>query len=163
MNIKSNEYQLTKKRLFQTYMDINLKRLGIFAFIYVILFGAAVFFRLLNIYWFIFVIVFFAVFLPFLLILSILFYINSKANKIFYKKKRFEIDDDFITTYAEDGSLGKNKLDSIIKVVGTRKYYMLQISQAMFLYLPKSAFLSQEDINRFESLLRSKKLLKNKS
>lgn len=163
MNIKSNEYQLTKKEFFKICLLVNFKRLAVLAVIYLILFDAAVFLKLLNAYWLVIVIAVFVILIPVISVLSLLFYLNSKANKIFYKKKRFEIDDDFLTTYLEDGSFGKIKLDSVVKIIKTYKYYMLFISQAQFQYLPKSAFLSEQDIKSFEDLLKNKKLLKNKS
>jgi len=160
MNIKGREYQLSKKEFFKICLRISFKKLAVFAAIYLILFSAAVFFKLLDAYWLSIVAAVFFVFIPFVSLLAILSYLNSKQNKIFYKKRKFEIDDDFITTYIEDGSIGKNKFDNVIKVVRTARYYMLYISQSLFIYLPKSAFLSQEDINSFEDLLESKKLLK---
>jgi len=81
---------------------------------------------------------------------------NSKENKIFFKKRYYEIDDEFITGYIEDGSFSKIKLSNIVKVVKTKKYYLLYTSQIQFIYLPLSIFTSENDVINFNSILRPK-------
>jgi hypothetical protein len=84
-------------------------------------------------------------------------FVNSKKNKIFFKKIYYEIDDEFITGYIEDSSLSKIKLSNIVKVVKTKKYYLLYISQIQFIYVPLNIFTSENDVNNFNLLLAQSK------
>jgi len=162
MIIKSKEYQVTKKELYKIGAVNYFKKILIFALIYFVIFGAAIFFGLVNMGWLITVILIFFVAMPLFVAISLLFYVNSKENKIFFKKRYFEIENNFLINHLDDGSSGRINIDNIIKVIKTAKYYLLYVSAIQFHYLPKSAFLSAEDIEKFDTLLKEKKLLKNK-
>lgn len=148
MEIKTKDFELTKKEYFKILM-INYFKWWFIAFIFLM----GIFVRKIF-YW--------GVILAYCiwLILYFWFYTNSKKNKIFFKKRHFEINDDFLICYLEDGSLDKIKIDNIIKVIKKPKYYLLFISKNNFIYLPLEIFSSSEDIKNFDSLFKSKNLLK---
>lgn len=148
MEIKTKDFELTRKEYFKILM-INYFRWWFIAFIFVI----GIFLRK-NWYWQI------GLLYCIWLIIYFWFYANSKKNKIFFKRRRFEINDDFLIGYLEDGSLDKLKIDNIVKVIRKARYYLLYMSKSSFIYFPLEIFSSSEDINNFDALLKSKKLLK---
>ncbi|HLO84707.1 MAG TPA: YcxB family protein [Nostocaceae cyanobacterium] len=73
----------------------------------------------------------------------------------------WEIDENFLFIYYEDGSSSKFRFEHLIQAVKTKEYYLLYLTAAgQFHYIPVTAFESEKDINRFELLLQGKQLLK---
>ena len=87
-------------------------------------------------------------------------YSYSKVNGFYFEERFFEFDDEFLTTHVRDGSFQRLKLDNIFYVVKTPNYYLLYIAKNLFVYLPRCAFLSDEDSRNFETILRRRKLVR---
>ena len=89
-----------------------------------------------------------------ILIASCLVMAYAKNNQGVLKARYCEIDDDFFSTYLLDGSMSKVRWDNIVRVLKTARYYLLYLSRASFLYLPVTAFATEEDRTNFEHLLQ---------
>lgn len=148
MIIKTKEFRLTEKEYFKISLVNTSKKM----FLTIILF------LLLLTSWA--AKLFFIALFPLYISIYYWFYSQSKKNKIFFKKHTIEINDNFLTAYFEDESLDKINLNNIIKVVKRKKYYLLYIAIAKYIYLPVAGFYSEQDMNNFETLLKIKKLLK---
>jgi hypothetical protein len=72
----------------------------------------------------------------------------------------WEIDENFISIYYEDGSLSKFRFDHLIKATKQSEFYLVYFSIQQFYYLPLAAFETEKDIHRFELFLEGKQLLK---
>jgi hypothetical protein len=73
----------------------------------------------------------------------------------------WEIDEEFICIYYEDGSINKFRFEYVTNAVKQQEFYCLYLTAAgQFHYLPVSAFESEKDIHRFELLLEGKQLMK---
>ncbi|TES90770.1 MAG: hypothetical protein E3J87_09290 [Candidatus Cloacimonadota bacterium] len=151
MNIKTKEFQLTKGEYFNI---ITLKYFKRKWWLFILLFLIAGLLWLLGRFYIALFIFVFTVIYPIFLIVFFWIYSNSKKNKIFYTKRFYEVDNEFLSAYLEDGSLQKTKLDNIIKVVKTSKYYLLYISITQFFYIPFSAFNNAEELKSFDELLK---------
>jgi len=84
----------------------------------------------------------------------------SKENKIFFKERRYEITDDFLYAYLNDGTEDKLNLENITKITATKKYYLIFMSKATFFYLPIDALVSEEDKNTLDNFIKEWKLKK---
>ena len=94
----------------------------------------------------------------FLLIFIVLFswhYAYSKRNNIFFRERYYDIDEDFITGYLDEGTTSKINIKSIINLRKTKEYFLLYISKAQYFYLPFSCFKSEADLIEFEKLIKS--------
>jgi hypothetical protein len=106
-----------------------------------------------------------AIYFAFLLLIMIIspFLINMKkvqpaANFI---ARYWEMDENFISIYYEDGSMSKFRFEHLVKAAKQSEFYLLYITMAgQFHYLPISAFETEKDIHRFELFLESKQLMK---
>ena len=151
MHIKTKEFQLTKGEYFNI---ITLKYFKRKWWLFILLFLIAGLLWLLGRFYIALFINVFTIIYPIFLIVFFWIYSNSKKNKIFYTKRFYEVDNEFLSAYLEDGSLQKIKLDNIIKVVKTSKYYLLYISITQFFYIPFNAFNNEEELNNFDGLLK---------
>lgn len=159
MNIKTKTFQVTPKQLKQLlinhYFKARKKILIIYTVMSILFFILAFFDKyFINS----------AIFVSFLLIglLVAPFLINMKktqpvANFIL---RYWEIDENFISIYYEDGSLSKFRFDHLIKVTKQSEFYLVYFSIQQFHYLPLAAFETEKDIHRFELFLEGKQLLK---
>ena len=84
---------------------------------------------------------------------------RSPKNKIFYLPFHAEIDEKFIKTIKVDGSYTSFNWSDISKTQKIDHYYVIAVSRVSALFLPIEAFESQ-DIEKFEGMLREKKLMK---
>jgi hypothetical protein len=106
-----------------------------------------------------------AIYFAFLLLIMIIspFLINMKkvqpaANFI---ARYWEMDENFISIYYEDGSMSKFRFEHLVKAIKQSEFYLLYITMTgQFHYLPISAFETEKDIHRFELFLESKQLMK---
>lgn len=151
MNIKTKEFQLTKGEYFNI---ITLKYFKRKWWLFILLFLIAGLLWFAGRFYIALFITVFAIIYPIFLIIFFWIYCNSKKNKIFYTKRFYEVDNEFLSAYLEDGSLQKTKLDNIIKVVKTSKYYLLYISITQFFYIPFNAFKNEEELKIFDGLLK---------
>lgn len=83
-------------------------------------------------------------------------------NKFNYKNKYFEIDSDLIIAYYQDGISMEFKFTNFTKAIKIFNSYFLYLAPGVFHYLPLAAFYSENDPNKFESLLKDKQLLQAK-
>jgi hypothetical protein len=82
----------------------------------------------------------------------------SPENKIIYEKRRFVFSEDFIKGYLDDGSYSEMRYSHVTRVVKSAKHYELKLSRIQSIFIPFRAFQSQEDMDAFDTLLRSKML-----
>lgn len=97
----------------------------------------------------------FSLFAPFL--------INLKKTQpiLNFIARYWEIDENFISIYYEDGSISKFRFEHLTKVIKLREYYLLYMTTVgYFHYLPISALESEKDIHRFDLFLEGKQLIK---
>ncbi len=85
--------------------------------------------------------------------------VKKQQNNLQFQKRHCEIDDEFISTFFEDGSSDKLKLDNFRKVVRKSGYYFLYLTKIQFYYVPIASFHSEEDLKNFDDLLSEKALL----
>lgn len=84
----------------------------------------------------------------------------AKSQPRFNFLNRFcEIDDNYFTINYDDGSLDKLNFNHFLKVVRRSEHYLLYVTKISFQYVPIRAFNSEEDINKFEKLVKIKKLM----
>ncbi len=151
MKIHTEEYALSRSELFWVLIHVYRRKFILwFAIALSIFMGLTIGVRG--------AVLFLAIFLGALLMI-IWRYVCSKGNKSVFSRRSFEIDDEFIS-HMSDSSSGRIKIDSLIKVFRYSKYFLLYIADSHFIYLPMRAFTSDSDIQEFELLLRTKKLLK---
>ena len=96
---------------------------------------------------------------PLLLLLFFWRLSGAKAVRLYLKLKHYEIDDEFLTSHAADGSLARIRWDDATKVVATPRCYLLYFG-LQFVFLPVDAFSSAEDKTAFEVMLRRGRLTK---
>ena len=81
--------------------------------------------------------------------------------KINYQKKRWQIDENFVSTFYEDGSSTKTHIDNFLEVKLMAECYILYLSKkGLFQYLPIAAFKTEADRQEFHDFLVAKELLK---
>jgi type VI protein secretion system component VasK len=91
------------------------------------------------------------------LVIRCWFHASSKKNELFYKERFFEIDDDYLVSFLEDGTINKIKINNIARVVKKSGSYRLFLTRKQFVYIPLNAFRTNGDINRFDSILKMRK------
>ena len=102
------------------------------------------------------------------LILAVLLIIGTrrslcnKANRIFFAKRRYEMDDAFLNTFMDDGSLGKLAWGNFHRCVRFRKSTLLFLSETQFTYLPDYTFTCDPDLETFKAFLKDRGLLTEK-
>jgi hypothetical protein len=160
MNIKTKTFQVTPKQLKQLLINLYFKARKKILIIYTVM---SILF---------FILAFFdkyfinsAISVSFLLIglLVAPFLINMKKTQpvVNFIPRYWEIDENFISIYYEDGSLSKFRFEHLVKAAKQSEFYLLYITMAgQFHYLPISAFETEKDIHRFELFLESKQLMK---
>lgn len=78
----------------------------------------------------------------------------SPKNKIFFKERYLEIDDDFLIGYLDDGTIDKINLDNIISFKKGKDCFLLYISKGQFLYTPFTCFEKDSDIQALEKIIK---------
>ncbi|HEY9809160.1 MAG TPA: YcxB family protein [Halomicronema sp.] len=161
INIKTKEYQVTEKQFFKIISTLYYKRskvsLGIFALILLL--------NLVQLYSQPLIVV-----LPPIIILGIIFsilyfltpflaYKTAAQNKYVFQQTRVEIETNFFTFFYDDGSLFKYRISNFYKAENAGEFYFLYVTKASIYYIPKAAFYTEADLQLFELMLKSKKLL----
>lgn len=149
--IQTKEFAFTKEQYFEILFRNSLKKNWWASVFLLVIAGYQLSKGLSLITWLLTALPF--VFLGYLAVRSWT-HVISKQNKLFFKKRAFEIDDQNLTCRFTDGGINKIELKKIIRVIKGKKYYQLFLSKKQFIYLPLKAFHSSEDLNRFESLFR---------
>jgi len=84
---------------------------------------------------------------------------SKTQPKLNFKNRICELTDNYFNTTYEDGSLRKVHFSNYLKVTRESDWYFLYLTKVMFEYVPIRAFNSENDINEFETLMKSKKLM----
>jgi hypothetical protein len=146
--ITTKKIQFTNKSYFKILLQINLKK-------YFWLFVLLWFFALINIFkselnYFDIYIIIFSVAFPIYFFLWYWRFANTKENKIFFLERYYNIDNDKIIGFLNDGTENTIKKEHFIKFLELKESYLIYISKVQFLYFPKNAFQTVEDENWFK-------------
>lgn len=109
---------------------------------------------------FLIVMLFLWVLLPFLYGAFFLQQAYSKNNEAIFRKRYYDITDEFIQGNAEDESSERTRLDFLVRANSIMRYYLLYPTGNTFYVIPRDAFLSEGDRQQFENLLRAKGLIR---
>ena len=96
---------------------------------------------------------------PLYIILRCWLAVHNKKNTQFFKERYFEIDQQSLGVFFKNGTgvPTQVKLENIFRVVKRKQGYQLFLSRKQFMYLPLSAFRSQDESNRFDFWLKDRK------
>ena len=90
---------------------------------------------------------------PFIIFIYLYFWTNSKKNVALFVRRQLEFNDEKIAATLEDGSKNEIALKYVFKIIERDNYWLLYISKGQFVYVPKSAFETIEEMQAFEQLL----------
>lgn len=103
---------------------------------------------------------YFIVFFPLIFTLYIFFYfrrfVYAKENRIFLIGRYYEIDNDLMVGFVEDGTQSQIKLEHFIKMYKAKNFILLYLSQISMIYLPKDAFASQDEYDEVIKIIEHK-------
>jgi len=77
-------------------------------------------------------------------------YAHSKDNRLYLLSRYYEIDLKQVVEIMEDGTTSTIRIERFIKVMKSKKYYLLYVARNEYIYLPHSAFKSLSDQEWFE-------------
>tara|TARA_R110002049_G_scaffold38978_1_gene120321 strand:+ start:8684 stop:9142 length:459 start_codon:yes stop_codon:yes gene_type:complete len=92
---------------------------------------------------------------PILSIVYLYFWSSSKGHNPIFNETKLSFDTDYLY-FERNGNESKLKPNTIQKTISNANYWMLYISKGQFIYIPKSIFYSNEDYERFSSLIHLK-------
>jgi hypothetical protein len=152
--IKTQEIKITANEFFRLILSIYLtKRWWLVAWIWiliiVILFNGQI--GLIEIALLSFILIF-----QVIIVAQYWIYAHSKDNRIYLSSRHYEIDANQVVERMEDGTSSTIKNERFIKVVKTKKYYLLYVARNEYIYLPFRAFESPSDLEWFENEIASK-------
>ena len=160
MQIRTKEFNVSPKELRQILINFYVPQLKSMAILYttILLIALAAYFIF---YSSVFLLLLGAATLVMAIALAVPFIQNVKKqqNNLQFQQRHCEIDDEFISTFFEDGSSDKIKLDNFRRVVRKSGYYFLYLTKVQFYYVPIAAFHSEDDLKDFNDLLKEKELL----
>jgi hypothetical protein len=84
------------------------------------------------------------------------FYAHSKDNRLYLLARYYEIDTAQIVELMEDGTSSTIRTERFIKVMKTKRYYLLYVARNEYIYLPINAFESLADQEWFEEEIVTK-------
>lgn len=87
-------------------------------------------------------------------------YVNRLARGLFMSPARMEFDDEFVSTYFQDGSLSRIRLTHIARVEGGARRFVIHHTSGQFQILPRSALGGPPEEKAFEEYLVAHKLRK---
>ena len=154
MLIKTNKFQFPKFLYFSILFKSALTRSG---WIILLMFSMAVYQGVKGINSTVLILGALSVAYFLYLMIRCWIHASSKKNELFYKERFFEIDDQYLVSFLEDGTTNKIKINNIARVVKKGGSYRLFLTRKQFVYIPLSAFRTAGDINRFDSILKSRK------
>jgi len=89
---------------------------------------------------------------PVLIFIYLYFWTNSKGHQPIFSNTNLSFDESNI--YLErNGNESKLNPDTIQKIITNKDNWMLYISKGQFIYIPKNIFYSNEDYNKFSTLI----------
>ncbi len=80
----------------------------------------------------------------------------SRENKVITLSRYYEIDDDLLVGFMEDGTQSQIKLQHFVKTYQTKEYALAYLSRMSFVYLPKDAFQSPTEFDQAMSWIERK-------
>jgi hypothetical protein len=150
--IKTKSIKLTPKSYFKVLIsNYFLLRWWLYLFIWLV----TVFLIFVKFDYFTVFMIVFSIIYPLMLVFTYWRYANSKDNKIAFIERYYEIDEEKMTAYLEDGTINPFKFSYIIKIRKRKEYWLLYISKSQFIYLPLSSFASENDFDRFKTYFSS--------
>lgn len=99
------------------------------------------------------VFVFFGLLYASLIIFRFYRWVYSKANANYFIESQLTIEGSFLYFKDIEGNESKINVSTFVKAGQTEKEYLLYVSQNNFSYIPKTAFITDEDRDHFEELL----------
>ena len=87
---------------------------------------------------------------PFIMFFEYWRYANSVQNKNFYGSRFYEIREDQLIAYLENGNISKIKFESFVKTFELKDYYFLYIAKNQSVFFPKKIFKNAEELKWFE-------------
>ncbi len=95
------------------------------------------------------------------LLLGLLFYtpiqywrtVTLSDNRALYLPRKYNFSDTKIFSYVRDQLVGENEWETTLKVETRKDFYLLYVTATKFLFLPKKAFVTEEEHDQFRSLL----------
>jgi hypothetical protein len=152
-SIETNEFELTKSEYFKIVSLNRLRRYWwlyltcfIFAFFHVPDFGRTEFSSFIVIFGF---------FYPMFLFVYLYFWTTSKKNRVVFLKRSYMIDDKKFTAKMEDGSTSEIPWNYVLHATERNNYWLFYIAKEQFLYFPKYAFKTKDDLDKFENILKN--------
>ncbi len=97
---------------------------------------------------------------PVFVVIYLWFYAKTKQNIAFFKERHYKIDGSTMYCETKDNETGTVNLDTVVKVMKRRNYYLVYLSRAQFFYIPVKAFKNREDIGTFTQILKDRNLIK---
>ena len=93
--------------------------------------------------------IFFGFFYPIIILIQYWRFASSRENSLFLIERYYEISEDELIGKLSDGSESTIKKANFIKSIELKSYYLLYISKSQFVYIPKKAFINQDDEDFF--------------
>ncbi|REE05805.1 hypothetical protein [Marinoscillum furvescens] len=143
MNIKTNQFSLSKNKLLQLLLMRYAKRrwgLLLTIFILGIYISTKEYHDKIDYYF----LILFGLY-PFLIVFQYMRWVNSKDNSLFLLPRLYEINETKITGYIDGGNESTINRNLITKSYSLRSAYFLHISKEQFLYFPFECFQSETD------------------
>lgn len=91
-------------------------------------------------------------------LLSMLVASYLKPYKMYQRPYHYEIDEKFIKIIREGGPNGSFTWDGILRVIKTKKYYLLPVTTRNMMIVPLDAFKTPSDLEHFNRMLHDKNL-----
>jgi hypothetical protein len=161
--ITTRKIELTPKMLFSFWLK-EYKMGLIFSSFIVFMVANAVLFLLIEDYR-----RFFAMYLGFSIFWTVVFLViqlvyakyfySSRENKLFVMERHYEFEDDLIKAFMQDGSMSTFRWQDVLKVVNLTDCYAFKLSVRSTLYVPFECFSTTKDREKFEEMLKTKKLI----
>jgi hypothetical protein len=89
------------------------------------------------------------------LFIYLYFWTTSKKNKAIFLDRKLIISDEKITALVEDNSKSEIQWKYIFRFVERRKYWLLYIAKGQFVYIPKEAFQTNDDLDNFKGKIHT--------
>ncbi|WP_207535708.1 YcxB family protein [Desertivirga arenae] len=81
---------------------------------------------------------------------------HSKENRAVLTRRTFSITSEELSAAMEDGGSSIIKMNNFVKIYKTKEYALLYLLKNSFIYLPKSAFGSEEEYKTVLSWVKAK-------
>lgn len=146
--IRTRKVEMTGDEFFYLLLTIYFKKrwimlIWIWLLIFVLLFSSRI--NLIQ-----YLLVGILVVTQLILIIQYWVYAHSKYNRIYLLPRYFEITEEQIMEWMDDGTSSTIKKERFIKVMRTGKCFLLFVAKNEYVYLPFAAFESETDLEWFD-------------